>query len=180
MSLASEPVKMSDEDADYPAMLMANYLLGGPWSSHLSERIRNKEGLSYGAGSNFSAPTQDDGGAFTAYAISNPPNAPKVEFSIKDEIAQTLKNGFTAEELAAAKKAWMQESVLGRSQDGSLAGLLSSRARYNRTLEFDRNLDDKVAALTPEQVTAALRKYIDPAALVYIKAGDFKKANVYQ
>ena len=126
MSLASEPVKMSDEDADYPAMLMANYLLGGEWSSRLSERIRNKEGLSYGTGSSFSAPTLDDGGTFTASAISNPPNAPKVEFSIKDAIAQPLKNGFTAEELAAAKKAGMQERVLGRSQDGSLAGLLSA------------------------------------------------------
>ena len=180
LSFAAELVKMSDEDADYPAMIMADDMLGGSLSARLPNRIRNKEGLSYGVGSQFSVPTKDDGAEFVAYAISNPENAPKVEVSMKDELALTLKNGFTADELAAAKKAWLQERVLGRSQDGSLAGLLASRERYGRTMQFDQDLDNKVSALTPDEVTAALRRAIDPAALIYIKAGDFKKANAYQ
>jgi len=180
MSIAAELVRMSDEDADYPAMIMANYMLGGSLAARLPDRIRNKEGLSYGVQSNFSAPIKDDGGEFLAYAISNPQNAPKVESSMKDELAKTEKEGFTADELAAAKKAWLQERVLGRSQDGSLVGLLSSHERWGRTMQFDAELDQKVRALTPEQVTEALRKAVDPAALIYIKAGDFKKANVYQ
>jgi zinc protease len=180
MSFAAELVKMSDEDADYPAMLMANYMLGGSLSARLPDRIRNKEGLSYGVGSQFSAPIKDDGGTFVAYAISNPQNAPKVESSMKDELAKTEKDGFTAAELDAARKAWLQERVLGRSQDGSLAGLLASNERWGRTMQFDEELDKKVGALTPDQVTAALKRAVDPAALIYIKAGDFKKANVYQ
>jgi zinc protease len=180
MSIAAEQVKMSDEDADYPALIMANYMLGGSLSARLPDRIRNKEGLSYGVQSRFSAPIKDDGGEFMALAISNPQNAPKVEASMKDELAKTEKDGFTADELAAAKKAWLQERVLGRSQDGSLVGLLSSHERWGRTMQFDQELDNKVGALTPEQVTAALRKAVDPAALIYIKAGDFKKANAYQ
>jgi zinc protease len=180
MSFAAELVKMSDEDPDYPAMIMANYILGGTLSGRLPERIRSKEGLSYGVGSQFSAPIKDDGAEFVAYAISNPPNAPKVEVSMKDEIAQTEKGGFTADELSAAKKAWLQERVLSRSQDGSLAGLLASNERWGRTMQFGADIDSKVSALTPEQVTAALKKAIDPAGLIYIKAGDFKKANVYQ
>jgi len=180
MSLAAELVKMTDEDADYPAMIMANYMLGGSLSARLPSRIRSKEGLSYGVGSQFSAPIKDDGAQFVAYAISNPPNAPKVEVSMKDEIALTAKNGFTAEELAAAQKAWLQERVLRRSQDGSLAGLLASNERWGRTMQFDQDMDNKVSALTAEQVSAALRRTIDPAALIYIKAGDFKKANAYQ
>jgi len=179
-SFAAEPVKMSDEDADYPAMLMANYMLGGSLSARLPDRIRNKEGLSYGVGSQFSAPIKDDGGTFVAYAISNPQNAPKVESSMKDELAKTEKDGFTAAELDAARKAWLQERVLGRSQDGSLAGLLASNERWGRTMQFDEELDKKVGALTPDQVTAALKRAVDPAALIYIKAGDFKKANAYQ
>jgi zinc protease len=62
MSFAAELVKMTDEDADYPAMIMANYMLGGSISARLPDRIRNKEGLSYGVGSQFSAPIKDDGG----------------------------------------------------------------------------------------------------------------------
>jgi zinc protease len=180
MSFAAEPVKMTDEDADYPAMLMANLMLGGSMTARLPDRIRNKEGLSYGVGSQFSAPIKDDGGSFVAYAISNPQNAPKVESSMKDELAKTEKDGFTAAELDAAKKAWLQERVLGRSQDGSLAGLLASNERWGRTMQFAEELDKKVGALTPDQATAALKRAVDPAALIYIKAGDFKKANAYQ
>jgi zinc protease len=180
MSFAAELVKMTDEDADYPAMIMANFMLGGSLSARLPNRIRNKEGLSYGVGSQFSAPIKDDGAQFVAYAISNPQNAPKVEVSMKDEIALTAKNGFTADELAAAQKAWLQERVLRRSQDGSLAGLLAGNERWGRTMQFDQDLDNKVSALTAEQVSGAFRRAIDPLALIYIKAGDFKKANAYQ
>jgi zinc protease len=55
-----------------------------------------------------------------------------------------------------------------------------SRERYGRTLQFDQALDDKVSALTPDQVSAAFRRHIDPSGLALVKAGDFKKANVYQ
>ncbi len=107
-------------------------------------------------------------------------NAPKVEASFRDELAKTLKEGFTADEVAAAKKAWLQERGMSRTEDGSLVGLFAARQRFDRTLKFDESLETKVAALTPEQITAAFRKYVDPSALIFVKAGDFKKAGVLQ
>jgi zinc protease len=180
LSVGGQMFKMSDEDPDYPATIMANYLLGGTFSARLVTRIRHKEGLSYGVGSQINVPTKDDGAMFLAYAISNPENAPKVEASFMDEVALTIKGGFTAEELAAAKKAWAEERLVGRSQDGPLAGLLAVRARWGRTMQFDQDLESKVAALTLEQVSAALGKAISTTSLTYVKAGDFKKAGVYQ
>ena len=65
--IAGETVKMTDEDPDYPAVVMANYMFGGSGlGTRLSRRIRDKEGLSYGVGSQFGAPTKDDGGNFLA------------------------------------------------------------------------------------------------------------------
>ena len=123
--IAGEMVKINDEDPDYPALVMADYMFGASGlGTRLSRRIRDKEGLSYVAQSNFGAPTKDDGGNFLAVAISNPQNAPKVEASFRDELAKTLKEGFTADEVAAAKKAWLQERGMGRSEDGALVGLL--------------------------------------------------------
>ena len=103
-----------------------------------------------------------------------------MEASFSDELAKTLKDGFTADEVAAAKKAWLQERGMGRSEDGALVGLLAARQRFDRTLKFDEALEAKVAALTPEQITAAFRKHVDPANLIFVKAGDFKKAGVLQ
>jgi zinc protease len=179
--IAGETVKINDEDPDYPAVVMANYMFGASGlGTRLSRRIRDKEGLSYGVGSQIGAPTKDDGGNFLAYAISAPQNAPKVEASFRDELAKTLKEGFTADEVSAAKKAWLQERGMSRTEDGSLVGLFAARQRFDRTLKFDESLETKVAALTPEQITAAFRKYVDPSALIFVKAGDFKKAGVLQ
>jgi zinc protease len=155
-------------------------MLGGQTSSRLFRRIREKEGLSYEVQSAFQVPTKDDGATFMAVAVANPSNAPKVEASFQDELARTLKDGFTADEVKAAKAAWLQERQASRSQDQGLAGLLMARERFGRTLEFDQALDDKVAALTPEQVSAAFRRHIDASSVTLVKAGDFKKANVYQ
>jgi len=180
MFLAGMNTKMSDEDADYPAALLANYILGGSFSARLVTRIRHKEGLSYGVQSSLGAPTKDDGGTFMGLAISAPQNTPKVEESFRDEIAKTLKDGFTDEEVSAAKKAWLQERFVQRSQDQTMASMLTARARFDRTLKFDEALEKQVERLTTAQVSEALRKHVDPASLVYVKAGDFKKAGVYQ
>ena len=45
---------------------------------------------------------------------------------------------------------------------------------------YEQQLDDKIQSLTADQVNAAFRKYIDPAKLSIVKAGDWKAAGVYQ
>ena len=44
----------------------------------------------------------------------------------------------------------------------------------------DEQLEAKIQALTLEQINAAFRKYMDPVGVSIVKAGDFKKAAVYQ
>ena len=45
-----------------------------------------------------------------------------------------------------------------------------------RTLAWDAEFEKKIAALTPEQINAAMRRYIDPAKITIVKAGDFAKS----
>src|ERR1035438_4227365 len=107
--VAGQLSKLNDEDPDYPALVMANYMFGGSsLGTRLSRRIRDKEGLSYGVQSEFAVLTKDDAATFVGVALSAPQNTPKVEASFRDELAKTLKDGFTADEVAAAKKAWIQ------------------------------------------------------------------------
>jgi zinc protease len=173
-------IKLSLEDSDYAAMTLANYILGGSGGSRLFKRIRDKEGLSYGVSSSVGVPNKDNGAAFRLSSICNPANAPKVEASFRDELARTVKDGFTAEEVETAKKSWKETRLVQRSTDQNLLAVLLNRERFDRTLKFDEALEDAVAALTPQQVSDAFRKYVDPSAISYIKAGDFKKAGVLQ
>jgi zinc protease len=161
-------------------MLIANYIFGGSGGSRLFKRIRDKEGLSYGISSSFVPPQKDDGATFTVFAISAPQNAPKVEASFQDELARTLKDGFTADEVAAAKKSWLEEEAVARSQEGVLLTELTQGERFDRTMKWHEALEAKVAALSPEQVNAAFRRHIDASALAIVKAGDFKKAAAFQ
>ena len=91
-----------------------------------------------------------------------------------------MKDGFTPEEVAAEKKAWLEQQGVGRSQDGSLAKTLLNRERFGRTMKFDADLETRIASLTADEVNAAFRKHVDAATLSYVKAGDFKKAGVLQ
>ena len=175
--IAGQPLNLRDDDADFPALMLGNYMLGGGFlNSRLAVRIRQKDGLSYGVGSQLQAGSLDKNGVFIAFAIYAPQNRDKLETAFKEEIARMLKDGFTAEEIAAAKKGWLQSRQVSRAQDGELAGRLNNYNFLNRTLAWDADLEKKVEALTAEQIVAALRRHIDPAKISIVKAGDFAKA----
>jgi zinc protease len=176
--LAGENMAMRDDDPDYPAMLLGDYMLGGGnLSSRLADRIRQKEGASYGVGSFFSARPLDKSAQWGAYAIFAPENAGRVETALREEIVRALKDGFTADEVARAKQGWLQNAAVERSQDASLAGELANDLFLGRTLAFDADVERKLAALTPDQIVAVMRRYLDPAKVTVVKAGDFKEGD---
>ncbi len=177
---AGIPIRMSDNDPDYPAMVLANYMFGGSLGSRMPNRIRNVEGLSYGVSSRLTAPAEGDGALFSASAISAPQNTPKVEASFKDELIRALQGGFTAEEVSEAKKAYQDLQIVARSQEQALIRSIAARDQLGRTMQWDAQMDAKIQALTPAQINAAFRGHLDPADLSIVKAGDFRKAGVYQ
>lgn len=178
--MASQMVKVDDTVQDYPALLIGAMVFGGGPNSRMFQRIRVKDGLSYGASAGFSIPTKDDGGRFIAQAIAAPQNVPKVEADFQELLAAAVKDGFTSDEVEKAKKTWLDERKVSRTEETSIASLLASRERWGRTMDWDAQLEAKVAALTPEQVNSAFRKYVDPAAITIVKAGDFQKSGAYK
>jgi len=178
--LAGIPLKMKDTDPDYAAVTIAGMVFGGSPNSRIFRRIRVKDGLSYGAGTQFQIPTEDDAAAMVGFAIAAPQNMPKVESDFNEELALALKDGFTADEVEKAKKAWLDERTVQRSEEGSIASLLINREYWGRTMQWDAKLEAAVAALTPQQVSDAFKHHVDPAALNIVKGGDFKKVGAYQ
>ena len=177
MFVAGFNMPLQDTDPDYPALVMANYMLGGGFlNSRLATRIRQKEGLSYGVGSQFSASSLDKNGSFLAYAIYAPQNVEKLEQAFKEEMEKVVKEGFTADELKAAKSGYLQSRQVSRAQDASLAGTLVNNLYLNRTMDWEANFEKKIDALTPADVKAAAAKYLDYSKITVIKAGDFEKA----
>ncbi|KQU77077.1 MULTISPECIES: pitrilysin family protein [unclassified Rhizobacter] len=167
-------VPLQDSDADYPALMMANYLLGSGGNSRLWKRIREADGLSYDVRSRISWNNQEPHSEWQASAIFAPQNQPKVEAAFKEEVARALKDGFTARELAEGQRGLLAFRRLSRAQDGNLGGALASNEELGRTFAVSARVDDALSKLTLEQVNAALRTYVKPDAFVSGFAGDFK------
>jgi zinc protease len=175
--LAGQRWAMKDSDSDYPAFLMANQVLGGSaLKNRIADRLRQKEGFSYGAGSFVNANSQDPVTSWGAYAIYAPQNAAKLEAAFNEEIQKALKDGFTQEELDFARKTWLQGEEAQRQEDKEIAGWLNSSLHLNRSVLFQAELETKVKALKLTEVNSALRRYLDPSKLVVVKAGDFARA----
>jgi zinc protease len=102
-------------------------------------------------------------------------NLVKLEQAFREEVAKALKDGFTLDELNAARTGWLQGQETSRTQDGALAGRLASNLFLDRGLAWQAELEAKVRALNNEQILAALRKYLDPSKISVVKAGDFAK-----
>jgi zinc protease len=168
---------VNDEDADFPALYVANYILGGGagFDSRLQARIRVKDGLSYGASSGLSAGRFDRAGGWTAQAIAAPQNIVKVEAAFREEVARFLASGVTAEELTKAKSGITQRMQQSRAQDEQVVSDLLSDIDSGRSYAWDKAFEAKIQALTPAAVQAAARKHIDPAKITIVKAGDFAK-----
>jgi zinc protease len=163
-----------DDDPDYPALVLANYLFGGSIDARLASRIREKEGLSYSVGSGLSVSSFDRFGQWSVTAIYAPQNRARVETALKEEIARARAAGFSEDEVARGRQGLLQSRRVGRASDATLAGRLASDLFLGRTPAWDAALEARIAALTAAEVNAAFARHIDPARLNLVKAGDFR------
>jgi zinc protease len=174
--VAGLQMPLKDSDPDYPALLAGNYVLGGGGlSSRLVDRLRQKGGLSYTAMSMLSADPFDAHAMLMILAIYNPSNVDKVATGVDEEVHRLLRDGVKPDELERAKKGYLQQQQVLRTNDTMLAVLLTEDLYVGRTLRFQADLEEKIQALTPAAVDAALRKYINPKQLSVVTAGDFSK-----
>jgi len=168
-------LQLSDNDAVHPALMLANYMLGGNSDSRLFKRIREREGLSYGVYTVLDWGDIDTHTLWYGWAIFAPSNAAKVEQSFRDEVARALKDGFTDQEVAAAKGALLSLRRLSRAQDDRLAAALQRNLDLDRTFAFAQRVDSALAALATGPVSQALRSYLKSDQLAFVLAGDFKQ-----
>ena len=170
---------LNDNDADAPALTIANWILGGGTglSNRLITRLRQQEGLSYGAGSGVLIPSHGNNAVFAFRAIVAPQNLLKAEASARDVIAKAVKDGFTDAEVEEAKKGFLQAQDVARAQDAVLAASWNEKMDNGKTWKYSKEKAEKIKKLTTAEVNAALRKYIKLEDMTFVLAGDQKKAS---
>jgi len=172
--MSTLPIPLQDTDPDYPAVILANYLLGSSETSRLWMRVREREGLSYNVRSQVSASSYEPSGSWTMYAIYAPSNRARLEAAVKEEVERVLREGFSEEEVRDGIASLMNLRHLARAQDRRLVAAWSDYLELGRTFAFAAESDRKLQALTAADVNAALRKYFKPEAFSTAVAGTFK------
>jgi len=168
---------LKDDDADYPALVIGNYIFGaGALSSRLGDRIRQKEGLSYGVGSSLVASSLDKRATMTLYAIYNPDNLNKITTGIREELLKLLESGVTQKELDDARRGYLQRQEVARTEDGHLSQILESTLLANRTMDFYAKQEQAIQRLTPQTIRDTMRKWIDSQKILTVVAGDWAAA----
>src|SRR5262249_11503664 len=119
----------------------------------------------------------DANSSLTSYAIFAPQNLACVRTGFSEELERAVKDGFTEKEVTEAKVGVLQERKLSRTEDGRIAGALTSQSFLGRTYATSGQADAAIEKLTPQDVNAVLRKYVKPAEFAYAFAGDFDKSN---
>jgi len=175
MMIAAHPIQITDSHPDYPALLLGDYMLGNPagLGSRLATRIRQEEGLSYQVGSQLAAGPLDDSGVFLIFAIFAPENGGPVVEAFQDVLAEVLGDGFTDDEVEAAKGGFLDAAQNARANDGTVAGQLNGQLFTNRSYQFTVEQENAIRALTGEQILSVMRRHIDPTKIASFRAGDF-------
>jgi zinc protease len=169
------PVPLNDLSPDYAAFMVANFLLGGGGDSRLHKRIREREGLSYATYSYVDWSSFEENSLWAARTIHAPRDRERVEQVFAEEVDKALRDGFGADEVAAAKEALLSRRRLNRAQDDILASTLAGNLYLGRTMQVSQRVDEAIAALTPAQIDAALRRHLAPARFAQALAGDFRQ-----
>lgn len=171
---------ISSKNPDYPAVLMANELLGGGafMASRIPQRLREKEGISYGAGSFINASYKYNIGTWGLYAMFNPLYKGRVDSVMHDEIDKAIKTGFTQDEFTKSVAGFIEQGKASLGSNGNLAGIISNYLQNDRDLNQYTEFDNKIKALKVDAVNAALRKYFDKSKLVTVAGGDFEKGKM--
>ena len=170
--------KTTEVDKDNAALQIAGTIFGGGFlNSRVATRLRQQDGISYGAGAQVSIDSDPDdkNSNLIIYAIYAPMNAEKVQIGFKEELERFIVDGITQEELDSALNGWVQGQTVSRAKDNELSSLINNNLYFDRDMTFHAALESQVSALTVEKVNAVIKKYFKSLdQWTVVNGGDFQ------
>ncbi len=166
---------LSELDIESRQLQLATRIFGGGSGSRLWTSLREKNGLSYSVSANFSANRLEKSANWTIDADFAPANLAKAEAIVRQELANSLANGFNAQEFEGTKNSWLAERARLRSGDEHAINMMRGVQEFDQEWDLPLKSDALIASLTLDQINAAWRKYINPDDLVWGIFADMAK-----
>ena len=158
---------------DYPAITEMNSILGGLFSSRVNMNLREKNGYTYGAFSNFSF--NREGGPYFAYAPVRTDVTGPATRELFSELARIQTDPPTPEELKLAKDNALRSLPGSFETVGNETGLMAELFVYGLSNDYFQKLPAQFEAVTPAAVSKAAQDYIHPDHVILVAVGDRAK-----
>ncbi|WP_245895906.1 M16 family metallopeptidase [Deinococcus irradiatisoli] len=157
----------------YASLVLGDVLGGSTLSSRLGTELRDKQGLTYGVGSGFSALKQP--GAFYISMQTNPKDTDKAVQGALGILRDVRDNGLTPTEVSTSKNALLSSYTVGLSNPAALAATFTGLVSDGLPLSELTDYQAKINAVTPAAVNQAAKELLDPDNIVIVTAGPVAK-----
>lgn len=165
----SLPILTADSP-DYFAMIVGNYVLGGGgFDSRLMKKLRDEYGYTYGASSDIAAYQQ--AAPFSISFSTERKNSQAALKAAQQVLTDFINNGITEDELTQAKANITGSFPLRLDSNAKLLGNLTSLAYYNRPNDWLDTYNDKINALTTDDIKRAWQRNLSPEKLNIVVVG---------
>ena len=158
------------DDPDFFAAFILNQILGGGgFESRLMQEVREKRGLTYGV---YSFLMDKEGAQLMmgSVASANDRVAESINV-IKDEWARMRDTGVTAEELEDAKTYMTGAYPLRFDGNAPIANIAVGMQMEGLPTDYIATRNDKVNAVTLEQINRVARELLNPDQLTFVVVG---------
>lgn len=159
--------------SEYLQLSLTNSLLGGEFSSRITSNIRESKGYAYAPHS--SLDVQYRTGYWLEEADVTTEHTGDSLKEIYAEIARLQGAVPAASELQGMQNYRAGIFVLQNATRGALIGQLAYIDLHGLPDDYLTHLVERIYAITPDQVSAAARKYIRPEAMTLVIVGDLAK-----
>ncbi|RYH09656.1 pitrilysin family protein [Tropicimonas sp. IMCC6043] len=161
---------MRRNDPDFfPAFVMTQILGGSGFSSRLMEEVREKRGLTYGIGA-YLYP-MDLAEMLTGMVSTVNDRAAETVAVVQEEWRRLAEEGVTEEELARAKTYLTGAYPLRFDGNGRIANILVGMQMDGLTTDYIRTRNDKIEAVTLEDIRRVANTLVDPDGLHFVVVG---------
>jgi zinc protease len=174
--LGGYDIAVDDSSPDAPALAIAAQIFGGGTSGRLWMRLREKEGFSYGVWGYVVPGDRDPAGAFGFGANMAPQNAAAAQAALVEEMKKIIDGGVTADEVATAKKSWLEQQDNFLANEDIIGGILLHDREIGRDWSWFQKRRAAVEAVTEADVERVIKTWFQPDKLVIVFAGDQAKA----
>ncbi|HJZ53517.1 MAG TPA: insulinase family protein, partial [Gemmataceae bacterium] len=160
----------------YKLLVMDNVLGTGPgFTDRLSSTLRDRQGLAYTVNATITSSAGTQPGTFTGYIGTFPDKFVLVRDGFLKEINRIRDEPPSKQEVEDAKKYLLGSLPFRFTTLSGVAGQLLAAEQYGLGFDFLERYQKEVAAVTPEDVQAVAKKYLDPKTLTIVAVGPIDK-----